>query len=144
MRFTLAILVALILVGCDPIAAKRVSLLPRTSAGTAQANSKVAVETSEANTATEIVGRIMQEHGLGDGGPYPDAAAGVIKWWGLTAEQAHQQQRGSLTCTVFLRDGQFQVLFAEFGRLSSSQAVIDMTSEIRAAFVERFGSERVR
>jgi len=144
MRFTLAILAALVLVGCDPIATKRVSLLPRTSAGKAQATSKVVVETSEAETGVEMVGRVMQQHGLGDGGTYPDATAGVLRWWGLTVEQARQQQRGSLTCRVYLRDGQLEVLFAEFGRLSSSQVVIDMTTEIRTAFVERFGLERVR
>jgi hypothetical protein len=144
MRFTVAILAALILVGCDPIATERVSLLPRTSAGTAQATSKVVVETSEAETAVEMVGRVMQQHGLGDGETYPDPTAGVIKWWALSVEQAHQQKRGSLTCRVYLRDGQLQVLFTEFGRLSSSRVVNDMTAEVRTAFVERFGIERVR
>jgi hypothetical protein len=144
MRFTVAILLALVLVGCDPIATKRVSLLPPTSAAMAEATSTISVETSEVKTAMQMVDRAVHQHGLGDGGPYTDAAAGVIRWWGLTVEQARQQHRGSLTCRAYLRDGQLQVLFTEFGRMSSSQAVIEMTSEIRTAFAERFGSERVR
>ena len=144
MRCNLAILAALILVGCDPIATKRVSVRLPAAAGLAQTTSTVMVETSEADIALKMVDRVVQQHGLKDGGSYSDAGAGVIKWWGLTLEQAHEQQRGSLTCRVYLKRGQLQVLFAEFGRLSSSRAVNDMATEIRTAFVERFGSERVR
>jgi len=146
MRCALAILIGLVLVGCDPIATKRVTLAmgPHRSLTGTQATSRVQVDTKETEAAIKIVDRVLQEHGLGDGGPYPDSQAGVIKWWGLTLEQAREQQRGSLTCRAYLRDDQLEVLFSEFGRLHSSTDVKDMTAEIRSAFVDRFGRDRVR
>ena len=143
-RCIFAILAALILVGCDPIATKRVALQLPMPVDSAQATSKVIVETDETDAAIEIVDRVVRKHGLGDGGIYPNDGAGVLRWWGLTLEQAHEQKRGSLTCRVYLTGGHLQVLFAEFGRLSSSQAVKEMAAEIRSAFVERFGGKRVK
>jgi hypothetical protein len=127
MRFGVVILVAWFLVGCDRIA-----------------TSEVQVQTQEADAAVKIVGRIVGQCGLHDVRSSPDAEADEIHSWGLTTEQEQAKRRGPLTCTVYLRDGLLRVLFCEFGRGSSSSDVKSMTVEIRSAFADHFGSERVR
>jgi hypothetical protein len=146
MRCVLAILVALILVGCDPIASQRVTLSvsPITRPPQTQATAQVRVGTPQIDAAIQIVDGVVRKRGLAEGEAYPGAGADMIHWWGLTIEEAQKQHRGSLTCTAYFRDGELQVLFAEFGRWTSSSAVKDMAGEIRSAFVARFGSERVK
>jgi len=146
MRCVLAISVALILVGCDPIAIQRVTLSvsPITRPSQTQATSQVRVGTPQIDAAIQIVDGVVRKRGLTDGDAYPGADVDMIHWWGLTVEKAQEQQRGSLTCRVYLRNGELQVLFSEFGRLTSSSTVKDMAGEIRSAFVARFGSQKVK
>jgi hypothetical protein len=145
MRCAAVIFAALFLAGCDPIASKRIAVsmpAPGSFAGS-PATSRVQVETEEVDAAIRIVDGIVRQHGLSEDVGHRDQLK-VLGWWGLSVEEARAKQRGSLTCKVYRNDQTLQVLFLEFGRLSSSADVKEMAEGIRGAFVARFGDQRVK
>jgi hypothetical protein len=145
MRVLLLILAWPLLCGCDPGAMKRVRLSVAAPAGPAPAATatSVSVEDSEVPDALKIVNAVVRGSGLGSGGDYPDPQAHVIRWYGLTTAQVQAAGRPSLTCRVYLREENLEVLFTEFPKWTSRPDVVKMRDEIRAQFIERFGRERV-
>ncbi len=145
MRVLLVGLACSLICGCDPAATKRVRLITAALAGSTPtaAGTSVSVDDSDVQAALNIVETVVHRCGLDSGGDYPDPQAGVIRWYGLTAEQARATGRPSLTCRVFLRGQSLEVLFTEFPKWTSSPDVVGMRDQIRSQFIERFGRERV-
>ena len=146
MRVALFIFTLLALCGCDPVAMKRVNLGLVAPAGSppSEMAASVTVESSEIQQALEIIDAVVHRRGLVSGGEYPDHQANVIRWYGLAVPQAQAARRSSLTCRIYLKGRELEVLFAEFPKASSSPDVVEMQDEIRAQFVKTFGKERVR
>jgi len=146
MRVTLLIFTLFVFCGCDPAAMKRVRLGLAAPAGSPAGgkSASVSVESPEVQQALGIVDSVVRRYGLESGGEYPDHKADVVCWYGFSVPQAQASKRPSLTCRVYLKGRDLEVLFVEFPKSTSSPDVLDMRDDIRSQFQSQFGKERVR
>jgi hypothetical protein len=128
-------LLAILLVGCDPVAFRNVSLqLPPPEA---QESVTVSADRADVQEALSFVDSIMISNGLvqTDLSRFRNEPELVAVFRPLSGSMVE--------CRVYLKNDTLDMLYAERGRMHSSRAVKDMCNLLYNKLSERYGTERV-
>ena len=135
MRFQVLCLLTLLLVGCDPMAVRRVGLqLPPPPA---ESSVTLSLERPELIEALKIIDAVTTSSGMIET-TKAGKADDVVQYY------ARPNPKGaSIRCIVAIRGDTLAVVFSEFGRFTSSKTVVEMCALLQERFSSRYGAERV-
>ena len=134
-------LLALFVVGCDPMAFRSVYVqLPATTGQTSVSQSKVVLSADQADVqeALRIIDSVVTSGGLICTPPRQPKPGLLILYNTPTGPK-----NPVISCWVFLTGDSLSVVFSEFGRMRSSTAVRQMCDLLRDRLSSRYGADKV-
>jgi len=138
---TLMIFLAVVLVaGCDPGGLRRIQL--QLTHPNVQ-NGSITVDSSETQEALQILDAVTARHGF----QRIEDQAGHIRTYSFNQQQVMkdgQTTPRSIPCRAWLTSSCLEVTFGDYGFLAANPEAESLFDDVRAAFIARFGKEKVR